>query len=151
MSHSSARICAEHKIVQQQCRCPQPITSVIEEPCNHGWDIFNRRHLIWDGSKVVVVDPLGNCEFDGHPREPHTKSVGCDDWQRIPDEPESVDDVRQSAMLLTDQEWEDLAFIAWMYKNMTAGFDDIVAANPETYAMLPRRRALCDRIIEAAS
>jgi hypothetical protein len=51
MSHSSARICAAHKIVQQQCRCPEPITDVVEEECKHG--AISERTLFWRDGKVV--------------------------------------------------------------------------------------------------
>lgn len=63
MSHSSARICAEHKIVQRQCRCPEPITSVIEEECKHGEESppgtpYPIKHLYWNGTKIVRENPL---------------------------------------------------------------------------------------------
>lgn len=51
MSHSSAHICAEHKAVQLQCRCPEPDTPVIEEECKHGE--LTEHSLFWNGTKIV--------------------------------------------------------------------------------------------------
>lgn len=51
MSHHYAHICAEHKAVQLQCRCPEPITEVIEEECKH--KELTDQSLFWNGTKIV--------------------------------------------------------------------------------------------------
>lgn len=51
MNHHTAHICAVHKAVQLQCKCPEPITQVIEEECKHGE--LTDRSLFWNGTRVV--------------------------------------------------------------------------------------------------
>lgn len=35
MNHDTIKICAEHKIVQLRCKCPEPIKHAIEVDCTH--------------------------------------------------------------------------------------------------------------------
>lgn len=53
--HDSAHICAEHKHVQRRCKCPTPITHVIEEECKHGE--LTDQSLFWNGTKIVRGQP----------------------------------------------------------------------------------------------
>jgi hypothetical protein len=52
----------------------------------------------------------------------------------------------QTAMMLTQQEWEDLAVMMTIYLNRTDGVNE---ANENMFADIARRRALANRIIEA--
>jgi hypothetical protein len=49
-------------------------------------------------------------------------------------------------MMLTQQEWEDLAVMMTIYLNRTDGVNE---ANENMFADIARRRALANRIIEA--
>lgn len=53
MSHDAIRICAEHKKVQLRCRCPEPITTAIEEECKHGE--LTDEMLFWDDATKKIV------------------------------------------------------------------------------------------------
>ncbi len=58
----------------------------------------------------------------------------------------------QTAMLLTEQEWRDLAFISRHYLHETRWVVDEATSRPrETLDNVLRERALASRIIEAAS
>lgn len=55
----------------------------------------------------------------------------------------------QTAMLLTQQEWTDLANMARLYRRSTAWVEREDVDNPK-YVNLNRRRQLAQRIIDAA-
>lgn len=65
-------------------------------------------------------------------------------------DPEPEEDAPQSALLLTEQEWDDLAFMLKFYEAETRW---IRYAKADTTGVdrITRRRALAQRIIEAAS
>lgn len=63
----------------------------------------------------------------------------------------------ESALVLTEQEWEDLADIADQYLYTTRWVEaDALKSNPNRYPPsqiqeLRQRRTLCERIVKAAS
>lgn len=54
MNHDTIKICAEHKIVQLRCKCPEPITNAIEEACRHRQVTDENRNefLYWLDGKI---------------------------------------------------------------------------------------------------
>lgn len=64
----------------------------------------------------------------------------------------TTDDAPQTAMLLTETEWTDLAEIAKRYLEDTSIVDSAVCTMADAALVVPRRRRnLARRIIEAAS
>jgi hypothetical protein len=65
-----------------------------------------------------------------------------------------TDDAPQSAMLLTDAEWQDLSEMMAHYRDATewvAERDRHLDHSQPTYIAIQRKRALAKRIIEAAT